>query len=234
MNGEIESAKAQLEQWLSHPNELGRKPAKIEYTNSFKDEDEIKCLIFKYKKTILSKWLLGIVSESGVFSEMLKYNENTEIADAKKLLKILKNYWKQQAKEIEKQNNNRLLQHCNTAVEYAKSFQKDFDYSKNSIKDLEEILDYYSNDISKSKPTDEEIWCMSVIFGSYLGQTMLKNAFYKKGYYWGTDNSNNVPMLINDNKNSIAPVDKVYKRLINGNKENIVSFYDLIMKNEAK
>ena len=35
-------------------------------------------------------------------------------------------------------------QNCNTAISYAKSFEKDFDYSRNSIKDLEEILDYYS------------------------------------------------------------------------------------------
>ena len=37
-----------------------------------------------------------------------------------------------------------------TAVDYAKHFNKNFDYSKDSIADLEEILDYYSKDISVS------------------------------------------------------------------------------------
>ena len=48
-NIEIEKAKIELENWLSSPQELGDKPRKIEYTNSFVDEDGIKCMIFKYK-----------------------------------------------------------------------------------------------------------------------------------------------------------------------------------------
>lgn len=55
-----------------------------------------------------------------------------------------------------------------TAINYAKSFQKKFDYSSNSIEALEEILDYYSKDLSKSSPTENQIWSMALIFGSYL------------------------------------------------------------------
>lgn len=104
MQEEIKEAMLDLENWLSDPRELGCKPKKIEYTNSFKDQDGIKCMIFKYKKNILGKWLLGIVSESGTFSEMREYNQKTEIADAKIILEMLKNYWKELAKQIE--NNN--------------------------------------------------------------------------------------------------------------------------------
>ena len=43
----------ELENWLSDPQELGKKPVKIEYANSFEDEDGIRCIIFKYKKNIL-------------------------------------------------------------------------------------------------------------------------------------------------------------------------------------
>lgn len=99
---EINEAKLELEKWLSDPHELGKKPSKIEYTNSFEDEDGIKCMIFKYKRNIFGKWLLGIVSESGTFSEMQEYNRNSEIEDAQKILSMLKNYWKQRA---EKYNN---------------------------------------------------------------------------------------------------------------------------------
>ena len=59
-----------------------------------------------------------------------------------------------------------------TAIDYAKDFNKKFDYSKNSIVELEEILDYYSNDISVSKPTENQIWSVSLIFGSYLGEVL--------------------------------------------------------------
>lgn len=112
-----------------------------------------------------------------------------------------------------------------TAIDYAKDFNKEFDYSKNSIAYLEEILDYYSNDISKSKPTENQIWSMSLIFGSYLGEVMLKNGLSEKGYIWGKDNSSNIPLLIRSDGSYLTPNDKVYKRLVNGNTDNVVSFY---------
>lgn len=102
MNNEIKKAMLALEQWLSHPNELGKKPFNIEYTNSFEDEDGIYCMIFKYKKSFLGKWLLGIVSDSGTFSEMREYNKSTEIEDAKQLLNILKDYWKEMARKMQR------------------------------------------------------------------------------------------------------------------------------------
>lgn len=106
----IEEAKTELIGWLAHPAELGKAPAKIEYVNAFEDEDGISCLIFKYKKSLLGRWLLGIVSESGTFSEMQEYKQETERADAEKLLEYLKDYWKKQAEyasEDEERNKNR-------------------------------------------------------------------------------------------------------------------------------
>ena len=41
MNKTIKNAMAELEEWLSDPSELGKKPAKIEYTNAFTDEDGV-------------------------------------------------------------------------------------------------------------------------------------------------------------------------------------------------
>lgn len=96
----IKQNKKELEEWLSHPNELVKKTSKIEYTNQFEDEDGIQCMIFKYKKSLFGKWLLGIASESGTFSEMKEYSKEKEIEDATKILEFLKNYWKNLAKEM--------------------------------------------------------------------------------------------------------------------------------------
>lgn len=84
-------------EWLEDPRELGKKPVKIEFTKEFTDEDGITCKIFKFKKSMLSPWKLVISSDSGVFSEMENYNAETEVEDAKKLLKFLKDYWKRMA-----------------------------------------------------------------------------------------------------------------------------------------
>lgn len=113
-----------------------------------------------------------------------------------------------------------------TAVRYAESFQKKLDYSAGSIKDLEEILDYYASDLLKSRPTEQQIWSMALIFGSYLGEVMLKSGLAEKGYAW---ESSAVPLLLGRSGDYITPNDKVYKRLVNGAEDAIVPFYEFLM-----
>ena len=66
---------------------------------------------------------------------------------------------------------------------------------------------------------------MSLIFGSYLGEVMLKNGLSKRGYCWGIQNTGIIPLLMAGNEKYITPVDKVYKRLVNGAEDQVVSFY---------
>ena len=117
-----------------------------------------------------------------------------------------------------------------TAVEYAKSFQKNFDFSERSIGDLEEILDYYAKDLLESRPTENQVWSMSHIFGSYLGEVMLKNGLSKRGYHWGMQNTDNIPLLMADDEKYVTPIDKIYKRLVNGAEDNVISFYQMMME----
>ena len=95
----ITQAKSQMEAWLADPRELGRKPVN---TLSFIDEDGIQCHIFRYKKSLLSKWWLGIVSDSGTFSEMREYHQETQVEDARHTLQLLKAIWKKTARESSK------------------------------------------------------------------------------------------------------------------------------------
>ncbi|MBR5540161.1 MAG: hypothetical protein IKU56_02145 [Clostridia bacterium] len=111
------------------------------------------------------------------------------------------------------------------AQDYAGDFHKTLDYSEKSIMELEEILDWYSNDIAVSKPTDNQIWSMATIFGSYLGETLLKNGLSEKGFSWGTEGSSNIPLLRKQDGTYLTPNDKVYKRLVKGREDSVVSFY---------
>lgn len=130
----------------------------------------------------------------------------------------------------EKNIQNNAIENSSTAIEFAMKLNKKLDYSYSSIKTLEEILDYYSNDISKSKPTENQIRSMALIFGSYLGEVMLRNGLSQKGYKWGYDNNSDVPLLISD-EGYITPNDKVYKRLVNGKQDSVISFYNFVMDN---
>jgi len=116
------------------------------------------------------------------------------------------------------------------AIEYANEFNKKFDFSENSIADLDEILDWYSKDISVSKPNENQIWSMAIIFGSYLGETLLKNGLSEKGFAWGNESSSNIPLLIRNDGAYLTPNDKVYKRLVNGSEDSVISFYRFATK----
>ena len=85
MNQQQNAALESMKEWLAHPDELGKEPAKIELAGEF-DLHELHYYIFKYKKSILGKWLLGVCGgyEPGetehcghVFSEMEPYEETT-------------------------------------------------------------------------------------------------------------------------------------------------------------
>ena len=114
------------------------------------------------------------------------------------------------------------------AVEYAASFHKKFDYSKNSISDLEGILEYYHLDINQSHPADNQIRTMSLVFGAYLGESILRNGASKHGYIW--KNNDGELILYKNSKYQMSPVSKVYKRLINGSEDNVTFFYEVALK----
>ena len=96
-----EQEKQNVIEWLAHPNELGCKPQKIEFTKEFTDDEGDLCMIFKYRKTLFSPWLLAIACDGGPFSEMQRYHPETEVADAKKLIEFLRQYWKNMANLVE-------------------------------------------------------------------------------------------------------------------------------------
>ena len=71
---------------------------------------------------------------------------------------------------------------------------------------------------------------MAIIFGSYLGETLLRNGLSQKGFVWGKEASSNVPLLIKDDGSYLAPNDKIYKRLVNGGEDSVISFYRFATK----
>lgn len=115
MNKEqLNAATEAMIEWLAHPAELGKAPAKIECVGEF-DLYELHYYIFKYKKSMLGKWLLGIcggyeddeLAHCGhVFSEMEEYNESTAVKQATALVEKMRQYYMDRAKKIEERKEN--------------------------------------------------------------------------------------------------------------------------------
>lgn len=43
-------------------------------------------------------------------------------------------------------------------------------------------------------------------------------------------NTGNIPLLMADDEKYVTPIDKIYKRLVNGPEDNVVSFYQMMME----
>ncbi|MCI8417661.1 MAG: DUF4261 domain-containing protein [Lachnospiraceae bacterium] len=115
MNQEqMHAAQEAMTQWLSHPAELGKAPAKIECAGEFAC-DQLHYYIFKYKKGLWGKWLLGVcggyeedsLEHCGhVFSEMEEYKESVAVEQARALVEKVCQYYREQAQWAENRKEN--------------------------------------------------------------------------------------------------------------------------------
>ena len=113
-NEQLNAAREAMIEWLAHPAELGKAPAKIECAGEF-DLHEMHYYIFKYKKSTLGKWLLGVcggyeddrLENCGhVFSEMEDYHEETAVEQATALVEYVREYMMNLAKTAEERKEN--------------------------------------------------------------------------------------------------------------------------------
>lgn len=111
------------------------------------------------------------------------------------------------------------------AVEYGKKFNYDFDYKRESVDELEDVLDKYESATKKVKASDEEIWELSLIFGAYLGEVLLRTGLKHSGFVWTEENG--IPILKKNDQTKVSPVSKVFKRLKTGREDNIKPFFDI-------
>ena len=76
---------------------------------------------------------------------------------------------------------------CRQAVETARERGADFDYSPESISELERILIGQNELYKQGRISDIYVWNLSVMMGVYLGQTLLFCALSERGFAWRTD-----------------------------------------------
>ncbi|GMA97773.1 hypothetical protein [Pelosinus sp. IPA-1] len=123
---------------------------------------------------------------------------------------------------------------ANTAVRYAQKFNEKLDFSRESIKVVEEILEYYFQDLQNcaadEKPSEEQVWSMALIWGAYIGEVMRREL--GPDYIWSNEEKfeEKTPHILKVGKSQCAfPINKVHKRLLNGPEDNIVSFVDVLI-----
>lgn len=124
------------------------------------------------------------------------------------------------------------------AVNLAGEFEKELDFSEDSLKKVEDILEIYYKSIPKGfinrlfnkGPTQDEIIQVAKVWGGYIGEVMRQHF----GGEWSAEDlfgEKNV-IVLNVGETKIFPVAKAYKRIMIG-KEDDIYFYYKVLKTEV-
>lgn len=106
MNDQARNAMEVMEEWLSHPQELGKKPAKLEIAGEF-DLHDLHYYIFKFKKSVLGSWKVAVcggyegdgLGHCGhIYSAMENYNPSTAQEKCVQMVEMIRRYWMERAK----------------------------------------------------------------------------------------------------------------------------------------
>jgi hypothetical protein len=110
------------------------------------------------------------------------------------------------------------------AVDFARDNMKlTLDWTDQSIRALESILDVFSRNLTKANPPDEQVIGISKMWGSYLGEVYRKN----HGATWGlvTHGDQSFPGLRATSGTLFWPWGRVENRLRNGPEDNVWHYY---------
>lgn len=98
---QMTAAQLLMTTWLAHPRELGKPPHAIRCMGDFEHKGR-RYYIFKFRKGLLSPWLLGVSggyegdsleSPGHVLSHMKPYRHASAETDCKAMADLLQAYW---------------------------------------------------------------------------------------------------------------------------------------------
>lgn len=99
------------------------------------------------------------------------------------------------------------------------------DYSESCVPRIEDILQLLHLSMRQEKPPEAVVHQMCELFGSYLGETYRRN----HGGEWGTTHDR-TPALSFGGGYTSFPWARVYKRLINGDEDNVHHWYVIMIQ----
>lgn len=127
-----------------------------------------------------------------------------------------------------------VAQYCDRALEMgAKLYNTQFDYSTDSLKALEDMIQQLRRIKKRGGMEERAVWNVSVYLGCYLGEVMLRDSLAGKGFSWQFQDD--LPVLMVENqRNAISPISKIYKKLMSEEEGpdaegTVSSFYEVFL-----
>lgn len=109
-----------------------------------------------------------------------------------------------------------------------RNFKVELDFSENSVKEVERILDILNKSLNRNRQSDDTIMKFAKQFAGYIGQVMMM----KWGGEW-IDESNysfNNGHALRIGEQSLFLLSKVHRRITRGSEENVYHFFQVIRK----
>lgn len=117
------------------------------------------------------------------------------------------------------------------AIDFANQLNIELDFSEESLNKLDLILQQFHDGIPKGLkklfkkgPSEEQIAQMSKMWGGYLGETIIRMF----GGEWIMSKTFENAIAIQVQGTEIYPPAKTYKRIVNGQEDNIVNYYKVL------
>ncbi len=113
------------------------------------------------------------------------------------------------------------------AVALAHEFKARFDYSENSLMELESILAQLAADMPAGLPSTEDLAEICKMWGSYFGEVVRR----RYGGDWSIETypgKQFATLTLNVAGNKLFPSMKIHRRLTEGENDNVWSFYKMI------
>ena len=118
-----------------------------------------------------------------------------------------------------------IMELAEKAVQTAHERDLIFDYSPESVSSLEKLAQMiYETNKSQHLP-ENVLWNAAVTYGVYLGETLLRNGLTELGFNWTEIEDGS--MVLQRDRNWMSPINKVYKRFINGPEDNLEGFFEV-------
>lgn len=111
------------------------------------------------------------------------------------------------------------------AVQRAREMRAELDFSENSLMELETILDRVARD--EAAPSSDDLTETCKTWGSYLGEVVRR----KFGGEWSIETypgKQFATLTLTIAGNKLFPSMKVHRRIVEGEKDNVWSFYKMV------
>lgn len=119
------------------------------------------------------------------------------------------------------------------AIDFAaERFQITLDRSEDSIEQVEAVLDLLHKNIRTSRPSEDDIWIMAKMFGSYVGEVLIQH----HGGQWGhiTFDGETSPGTCNAAVTRFYwPWAKAHNRLKKGPEDNVWHYYMMLTNKQT-